>query len=234
MFLQSSPPVIPAKAGTHQPGVIRKNHGIWVPAFAGMTEEEPGFTLVELMVSLLIFGIIAAGGVSLLAFSVRAQASAQGRLDEMAEVRRLASALTADLAQAVPRISRRENGDPVPAFQGTAGAGDAPFLTVVRSGWSNSGNAPRSSLQKVEYRLNGDAIERAAYPAPDGSAVQPAAALIKGVGKVSLRYRLDADWQADWTPTRVDAMPRAVELVITPRDGPEIRQLFLVGSGYVK
>jgi len=195
---------------------------------------EQGFTLVELMVSLMIFGIIAAGGVSLLAFSVRAQASAQARLDGMAEVRRLASALTGDLAQAVPRISRAANGDYVPAFQGTAGAGDAPFLTLVRSGWSNSGNAPRSSLQKVAYRLNGDAIERAAYPAPDGSEPQPAAVLITGVGKVSLRYRIDNDWQADWAPTRVDALPRAVELVIVPKNGPEIRQLFLVGSGYQK
>jgi len=228
-------PVIPAKAGTHQLRLFRKVHGVWVPAFAGMTgEDESGFTLVELLVSLMIFGILAAGGVSLLAFSVRAQASAQGRLDGMAELRRLASALTADLAQAVPRTSRNAIGERIAAFGGTAGTGDMPFLTLTRSGWSNSGKAPRSSLQKVEYRLNGDAIERAGFAATDGSEAPAAAVLYRGVQRIALRYRIDADWQGAWAPTRLEALPRAVELVIVPKDGPEIRQLFLVGSGYQK
>lgn len=193
---------------------------------------EHGFTLVELMVSLLIFGILASAGVALLAFSVRAQASAQQRLDGMGEIRRLAGALTGDLAQAVPRISRGANGDALPAFQATEGAPDAPFLTFIRSGWSNSGNAPRSSLQKVEYRLVEGRIERAAYAMTDGGTAQPAATLFKDIGAVRLRYRVDNDWHADWAPTRVDAMPRAVELILVPVNGPEIRQLFLVGSGY--
>ena len=193
---------------------------------------EHGFTLVELLVSLLIFGLLASAGVALLSFSVRAQGSAQRKLDGIAEVRRLSSALTSDLAQAVPRLTRGDNGDRLPAFQATNGAGAPPFLTLIRTGWSNSGNAPRSSLQKVEYRLSDGRIERIAYAMPDGGAPQPAAALIRDVGAVKLRFRVDNDWSDQWAPTRTDAMPRAVELITTPTNGPEIRQLFLVGSGY--
>ncbi|MBB5687431.1 type II secretion system minor pseudopilin GspJ [Sphingobium boeckii] len=193
---------------------------------------ENGFTLVELLVSLLIFGMLASAGVALLSFSVRAQASAQRKLDGMAEVRRLAGALTGDLAQAIPRITRGDNGDRLPAFQGTSGGEGAPFLTLIRTGWSNAGNAPRSSLQKVEYRLNAGRIERMAYAMPDGGTAQPGAALFKDVAAVKLRFRVDNDWQDRWEPTRTDAMPRAVELMITPARGAAIRQLFLVGSGY--
>lgn len=206
------------------------------PAEHGFTplrrSAEHGFTLVELLVSLLIFGMLASAGVALLSFSVRAQGAAQRKLDGMAEVRRLSGALTGDLAQAVPRLTRGDNGDRLPAFQATNGTGELPFLTLVRTGWSNSGNAPRSSLQRVEYRLNEGRIERMAFAMPDGGAAQPAAALIGDVGAVKLRFRVDNDWSDEWAPTRTDAMPRAVELIMTPARGPEIRQLFLVGSGY--
>ena len=40
-----------------------------------------GFTLVEMLVSLLIFAMLAAAGVTLLSFSVRAQDVAETRLD---------------------------------------------------------------------------------------------------------------------------------------------------------
>ena len=52
-----------------------------------------GFTLVELVVSLFIFALISAAGVSLLGYSVDAQASAGKRLDEVAAIRRVGALL---------------------------------------------------------------------------------------------------------------------------------------------
>jgi general secretion pathway protein J len=193
---------------------------------------EHGFTLVELMVALLIFGMIAAAGVSLLGFSVTAQAAASERLGEMASLRRMASLMTNDLAQAVPRQTRNEAGDPTPAFigTGTGGAAGEPLLVLVRGGWSNLDRAPRASLQKVEYRLTDGRLERRSWPMLDGAAAGEPAVLMTEVESVTARYRSEGEWRDLWDATRPGAMPSAVELRLRQRDRPEIVQLFLVGT----
>jgi general secretion pathway protein J len=103
-----------------------------------------GFTLVELMVALFIFALISAAGVTLLSYSVSAQASAGTRLDEVAALRRVGAILTADLAQASP--SRAVRAPPArsrwPLFAG-AGAMTArphdPRFRRSSIGWSTIG-----------------------------------------------------------------------------------------------
>jgi general secretion pathway protein J len=193
---------------------------------------EHGFTLVELMVSLLIFGILAAGGVMLLSFSVGAQASAKTRLDDIATIRRLGSALTGDLAQAVPRTTRSLSGDRAPAFRGTSGSGAEPLMAFVRAGWSNGAGASRPSLQKVEYRLDADRLERVAYPMLDGGEAQAGAVVLEGVRSIRMRYRKDGEWLDAWAESQPELLPSAVEMVIDRGDGAPIRQVFVAGSGY--
>src|SRR5690348_16195565 len=107
-----------------------------------------GFTLVELLVALTIFALLSAAGVTLLSFSVRAQASSDERLERLAEIRRAGALLTSDLAQAAPRISRDETGAVKPALVGGSGQGEALLLSLVRRGWENYDGSARPSLQK--------------------------------------------------------------------------------------
>lgn len=193
---------------------------------------EEGFTLVELMVALFIFGILSAAGVALLTFSVRAQDAAGERLAEMAELRRLGAIMTGDLAQSVPRITRNALGDPLPAFRANPPGDEPPLLGLVRTGWSNGADASRASLQKVEYQLRDGNLERTAYAMLDGGEALPPAILFRGVEALRLRFRVDNDWRESWDPTRDEEMPDAVDLVLKPRGGAEIRQLFIVGSSY--
>ncbi|RJF92935.1 type II secretion system minor pseudopilin GspJ [Sphingomonas cavernae] len=193
---------------------------------------EHGFTLVELMVSLLIFGILSAAGVALLTFSVRAQDAAKERLADMAEIRRFGAVLTGDLAQAAPRMPRDARGDRTPAFQASPPGTEAPLLTFVRSGWSNGAGAARASLQRVEYRFENGNLLRIGYAMLDGGEELPAAVIFSDVEAVRVRFRVDNEWRDAWDATQPEAMPDAVELVVKPVDGAEIRQLFLVGSSY--
>ncbi|MCJ8157591.1 type II secretion system minor pseudopilin GspJ [Sphingomonas sp. LaA6.9] len=193
---------------------------------------EHGFTLVELMVSLLIFGILSAAGVALLTFSVRAQDAANVRLAEMAEIRRLGAVLTSDLAQVVPRMPRDARGDRIPAFSAAAPGGQAPLLGFVRSGWSNGTGAARASLQRVEYRFENGNLMRAGFAMLDGGEELPAAVVFDDIESIRLRFRVDDEWRDAWDATQPEAMPDAVDLMIKPIGGPEIRQLFLVGARY--
>ncbi len=196
-----------------------------------MGSSEAGFTLVELMISLAIFGMLAAAGVGLLSFSVRAQSASAERLGEVAALERVRAILTADLAQATPRITRDADGNRTVAFVGGSGMPGEVALGFVRRGWSNAEDLPRASLQKVEYRLVGDRLERRAYPMLDGAAIGPPAVIIAGVRSLKLRYRVSGDWFDRWDTTRPGALPRAVEAVIeVPRFG-QVRQLFLTGTG---
>ena len=80
-----------------------------------------GFTLVELLVSLFIFGMLSAAGVVLLSFSVRAQEAADARLGDLADFRRAGALLAGDLAQAAPRLARDGAGRARPALEGNSG-----------------------------------------------------------------------------------------------------------------
>lgn len=192
--------------------------------------KEKGFTLVELLVALTIFGMLAAAGVALLSFSVTAQAASGEKLSAIASVRRVSTVMTSDLAQALPRLARNEAGDRQPAFTGADGGSGELLMTFVRGGWSNLDANPRSTLQKVEYRLAEGRLERRAYPMVDGSAPGEPALLADDVESLTLRYRSDEDWRERWDPQRPELMPLAVEMTITRRGQAPLRHVFLVGG----
>lgn len=193
---------------------------------------EHGFTLVELLVALLIFSLLAAAGAAMLSFSVRAQAAASAKLDDIGALSRLSAALSADLAQADPRPTRDLDGHELPPFTGESGSASAPMIQLSRRGWTNLDGAGRSDLQKVDYMLANGRIERIAYPMLDGAQPLPASSLIERVADVRLRYRIDGGWSDRWQGTPQAPLPQAMEMTITRDDGRQYRQLFLVGTDY--
>ena len=127
----------------HEPEAGRRS-------FAGVPARN-GFTLIEMLIALLIFGMITAAGVTLLTLTVRTQETSERLLDALGALRRTGALLSADLAQAAPRLHRNRDGQPLAAFIG--GNGEAGLVMgFVRRGWEDD-SAFRSSLQRVEYRL---------------------------------------------------------------------------------
>jgi general secretion pathway protein J len=187
---------------------------------------ERGFTLVEMLIALLIFGMIAAAGVGLLRFSVDAQAATKTRLDAIASERRVEALIASDAAQAVPRLTRNPAGDPVQAFEGSAAG-----FRLVRAGLDPLDDGTRSSLQKVAYAVEGGRLTRQTWPMLDGAEPDPPAALADGIASVTLRYRSKDGWREVWDPIRPDLLPRAIEMIVRPIRGPAMRYVFLVGAG---
>jgi general secretion pathway protein J len=190
-----------------------------------------GFTLAELLVSLFIFGLLSAAGVGLLSFSVRAQEAADARLGDLADFRRAGALLAGDLAQVAPRLARDQSGNARPAFHGVGGQQGGIALAFVRRGWENLDDAPRPSLQRVEYSLTEGRLERRIYPRLDGAAPLAPTTVVDKVRRIALRYRdREGNWRERWDPTKPTELPRAVELVMESEGSGTTRQLFQVGT----
>lgn len=183
-----------------------------------------GFTLVEMLIALTIFGMLTAAGVALLTLTVRTQATSDRLLGEVGELRRAGALLTADLAQAAPRMSRDRDGRPRPAFIGAAGDREL-LLAFVRGG------TDEDPLQRVEYHFRAGRVERLAFARVDGESRPVVIPLLSGVRQVRLRYRdREGVWQPVWTVTDQTRLPRAVELVSDSQTHGSVRELFMVGN----
>jgi len=190
-----------------------------------------GFTLVEMLIALTIFGMLTAGGVALLSFSVTSQEMTERQLATVGSIRRAGALLSADLAQATARPWRDGDGRQQPAFSGAPGR-ETRIMTLVRAGWDNPDQQPRASLQRVEYRLQGGRLLRIGYASVDGGGAAAVTTLIDEVQQLNLRFRdREGLWRGEWQSADPGELPVAVELIVSsPRFGP-VRQLFLVGSG---
>lgn len=190
-----------------------------------------GFTLIEMLVAVMIFAMLATAGVMLLRGSVEGQAAIGGHLDALADVQRGLATLDADLSQASVRISRTQAGSFAPAFFGRAAQGDEPLMQFVRDGWSNPGTLRHPSLQKIEYWWREGRIERVGYPAVDGAAPPEPAILFDKVSALAVRYRdRHGDWRERWVPETPEQMPTAVEMSLTRGNDAPLTLRFLVGT----
>jgi general secretion pathway protein J len=173
-----------------------------------------GFTLVEMIVALFIFAILAGAGVGLLRASVNTQEAVGGALADLGSAARLRALLSADLTQAVVRPIEGAPG----GFAGSDGE-----LRLVRA-FEPAERVPGSSgLQAIRWQVQGGRLVRQSIT-PAGVATGPAAVLARDVASLSLRYRgPDGGWRGLWSPPVTEApLPRAVELRMQRRGQAEV------------
>lgn len=190
-----------------------------------------GFTLIEVMIALAIFALLAAAGVLVLSQSIDNRFVVKAATDRTAELQRLRATLRADLGQAAPRRVRGANGQPAFAPILAAEAPGDPLLVLVRAGWSNPDGRPRASLQRVEYRLVEDRLERRVYPYLDGARPGPPQVLYQGVSTPALAFISAGAETSHFTPSPDQPLPDAVRLDLTLEGYGPVRQLFVVGGG---
>lgn len=189
-----------------------------------------GFTLVEMLVALLVFAILAAAGVAVMGFAVDNQAVVRDRTERLGRLQTTRAILKADLEQAATRRTRGEDGQP--ALGPFAGGGERVVLALTRRGWDNPDQDPRSSLQYVEYDLAEGRLERRTRGAPDGAALGRPQVLIDGVESLRIAFFSRGEWRDVWTPSPTAPLPQAVRLDLALRDSGEVSQLFIVpGDG---
>lgn len=197
-----------------------------------------GFTLLEILVAVAIFVIV-----GMLAMTGYSQLMSQSeRIDEGAKrTRAVQSAvmrMTQDFETLEPRAVRPPLGEELQsALSATKGTDDAIELT--HSGWSNPAGVPRSTLQRVSYRLEETDLIREYWHVLDRTQnVEPVSVvLLDKVKSVSVRYLgADRDWKDQWPPLGYSganvriARPLAVEITLELEDWGEIKRLVEVGG----
>ncbi|MBL8250688.1 MAG: type II secretion system minor pseudopilin GspJ [Candidatus Competibacter sp.] len=193
-----------------------------------------GFTLLELLVALAVFAIMATAAYSGLSnvLATRAALDAQNR--RLAAVQLTVARLEQDIEQAVPRAIRDEYGDFQNALLGGELAADPLILT--RAGWDNPLGQPRANVQRVAYRLRDGRLWRLYWEVLDrGGSSQPRETLLLDrVRDFRVRFLQAKEWLKEWPPIANDeqqppknreALPRAIEINLTLEDWGEITRL---------
>ncbi|KAK0351411.1 hypothetical protein LTR94_025065 [Friedmanniomyces endolithicus] len=203
--------------------------GTEVPGM-GRIDKREGFTLVEVLVALAMFALLAGAGFLLLSQTIDARFIIRAETERTGDLQRLRALLKADLAQAAPRRTRGPTGRPLPrALMGAQAPGD-PVLVLVRNGWSNPDSAPRPSLQRVEYRVIDDRLERSVAPYLDGARAGAPQVLYRGVSDVSVTFIQDGSEASAFLASSDRPLPDAVRIVMTVKGLGRLEQLFLAAA----
>lgn len=195
-----------------------------------------GFTLLELLVALAVFAIMATAAYSGLSNVLLTRAAVEQQNRRLAAVQLAVFRLEQDIQQAVGRSIRDEYGDPQPALRG--GVLLDEVLVLTRTGWDNPLGQPRANVQRVAYRLDAGRLWRLHWEVLDRGAAQVPreTLLIDQVREFRVRF-LDAqrEWRTDWPPAAeasdadhppdLNALPRAVEMTLTLEDWGAITRL---------
>jgi general secretion pathway protein J len=182
-----------------------------------------GFTLVEALVSLMVFSLIAAGSAALLIQASRAQARVAEAHEAMRTLQLTRAILNSDLSQIAPRSPRSASGVPGPRFLGGDAVVALGFVraAVVREASTGATNV----LAYVQYTIEADRLIRRTSPAlemPIASGPDDQV-LLSGARNLRFEFYDGSVWRRQWISGSGASMPRAVALVAeTPRYG-EVR-----------
>lgn len=183
-----------------------------------------GFTLLEILVAIAIFSIMAAFSYGTLQQVLSAHQQLQQQADDLAQLQFLFGRFLEDVFQAVPRSIRDEFGATQPALLGTN-----QQLSLTRSGWENPLELKRSNLQRVDWFLENNILYRQYSTVLDRTRQNRPikTPLLKNVESLSFRY-LDNNniWQTVFPPKQADQTTiKAVEITISLKNWGTLQRL---------
>ena len=206
-----------------------------------------GFTLIEVLIAMAITAFVSLLSYQTLSTALTGIDSARSESDRLHEINRAFNVLSRDIRLISNRPVRDEFGMLASAVSGGELARDP--LRLTRSGWHNSTGAPRSTLQRVAYRLEEDRLLRLTYPVLDRTtAIEPTeTVLIEDVEELAFRFlpsvnvvEVNRDqtidrrfWQDNWVADvgftdKLIEPPAAIEVRITLSDWGELERLYVM------
>lgn len=218
-----------------------------------MALKRMGFTLVEILIALFIFTLVALIMTKALHSILATQAATEQVAEQLTETQLALLLLSRDLEQALDRPVYKQDGSLEESF-----IGSRTSLVLTHSGFANPDGAQQSSsLQRSGYRLENGQLLRDTWIALDQAphTLPESRVLLKGVKALSFRY-LDHKnvFHSFWPPENepyqstsknpaatnaiskaMEALqgsstklPRAVEINLTLSHGGQLQQIDLL------
>lgn len=205
------------------------------PGIANSGCPESGLVLLELLVALAIFAILAAIAYGALDRVVKAREHIAAQSDRLRDLQLAVSRIERDLRSVAARPIRDAYGAVQPAL-----AGSRRTIELTRYGFASPTAEARALLGRVAWTVVDGALRSAAYDALDRAPqtrAEPRTEL-DGVTEMRLRYLDASDWVDAWPPSRgpndePERLPRAIELTLVLDDYGEIVRLVELPDGPV-
>jgi general secretion pathway protein J len=194
-----------------------------------MSRRSAGFTLVELLVALAIFALLAAFAYRSLDAMLQGREALQKESRKWRDVALLVGRLERDLAATLDRTATGASGTKLaPVSSAIDLPADRDGLALTRSGSPLQENA-LAAPQRVAWRIKDGRVERLAWAGVDAAPRDEPApvALMSGVSALAFRF-LDprGEWRPTWgLPGSNERVPAAVEVTLTLASGEKIVRL---------
>ncbi|SFD21278.1 type II secretion system minor pseudopilin GspJ [Pseudoalteromonas denitrificans] len=203
------------------------------------SNQQTGFTLLEVMVALGILGFIVVASHQILNTAIRTNETSEETIAELNELQTAFRLMDQDFSQMVQRMGRNEAGDRVEQYLISGRylmESQYDGIAFIRDGWRNPASLlPRSELQAIAYRVVDDNLERVYKVFVDSlDDTQPRKhILLKNVEELIFKYRGSKDkWLDKWSQK---SLPRAISIEMKLKDMEPITRVFLVpGAGDVR
>lgn len=194
-----------------------------------------GFTLLEIIVVVLVFSVMAVMAYGGLRSVLRTRAGIETAMTRTADLQRAYMRLRNDFQNLRDRPARDEYGD----AQAPLSIDRDGQLRLIRGGQRNPLGTSRSSLERIQYSFKDRALHRSTWRAIDlPQKSEPVELVLLGnVEEVRWRF-LDTgrEWREQWpadsgtrgagTSSASDPPPLAVEVTLVTRDWGETRFVF--------
>lgn len=196
-------------------------------------------TLLELLVAVSIFSIIAAAGYSALEQGIAVKSRLDDRRAHWVQLETAIGMLEKELGQVVDRAPRTPGILKNVSFQGHRDAGRSPdgeFLRFTLGGRQSYRSNPASPYTRVAYQLRDGVLYRVAWPRLDAPfGVQgKETEILDEVESIRLRFLQSAkkwvqNWNRDIYNPDVEGLPAALELTLTLDNNNTYQRYFHVG-----
>ena len=200
------------------------------------TIKQRGFTLIEMMIAIAIFALLSLGAYQVLQGVLRSDEISRDRGDALKQLQRAMVIVERDFQQMNARHNRSD--DELTAMPLQAGKfmfdSDDDGIAFTRSGWRNPlSQLPRSSLQRVIYRVKDAHLERLSYVYLDPAiGEEPNRKLIlANVEAMTFEFYHENKWAETWS--NKTALPDGVKVTFTLKRFGKIERLFLLPKATV-